>query len=112
MVVLDATRDGIEQIAESLAGRSDIGAIHLISHGSSGELQLGTGTLTAESMSEEYANEMATIRESLSDQADLLVYGCNFGEGSEGVDDVVNLLAEILSRTLNSACWISRKAYK
>ena len=94
VVVLDATRDGMGQIAESLAGRSDIDAIHLISHGSAGELQLGTGTLTAESMSGKYANEMATIRESLSDQADLLVYGCNFGEGSEGVD-AVNLLAEI-----------------
>ncbi len=94
VVVLDVTRDGMEQIAESLAGRSDIDAIHLISHGSSGELQLGTGTLTAESMLGKYANEMAMIRESLSDQADLLVYGCNFGEGSEGVD-TVNLLAEI-----------------
>ena len=94
VVVLDATRDGMEQIAESLAGRSDIDAIHLISHGSSGELQLGTGTLTAESMSGAYANEMATIREALSDHADILVYGCDFGEGSEGVD-TVNLLAEI-----------------
>jgi hypothetical protein len=94
VIMLDATRDGMEQIAESLAGRSDIDAIHLISHGSSGELQLGTGTLTAESMSGEYANEMATIRESLSDQADFLVYGCNFGDGSEGVE-AVNLLAEI-----------------
>ena len=94
VVVLDATRDGMDQIAESLAGRSNIDAIHLISHGSSGELQLGTGTLTAESMAGEYANEMATIRESLSGQADLLVYGCNFGEGSEGVE-AVNLLAEI-----------------
>ena len=93
-VVLDATRDGMEQIAESLVGRSDIDAIHLISHGSAGELQLGTGTLTAESMAGEYANEMATIRESLSGQADLMVYGCNFGEGSEGVE-AVNLLAEI-----------------
>ena len=30
VVVLDASRDGVEQIAESLAGRSGIDAIHLI----------------------------------------------------------------------------------
>ncbi len=94
VVVLDGTRDGMEQIAESLAGRSGVDAIHLISHGSAGELQLGTGTLTAESMSSEYADEFATIRGTLSDQADILVYGCNFGEGAEG-GDAVNLLAEL-----------------
>lgn len=81
VIMLDPTRDGVEQIAESLAGRSGIDAIHLISHGRSGELQLGVGTLTAESMSGEYADELATIRKALSDQADILVYGCDFAEG-------------------------------
>jgi VCBS repeat-containing protein len=91
VIMLDATRDGIEQIAESLAGRTGIDAIHLISHGSSGELQLGTGTLTADSMSAEYAGELATIREALSDQADFLVYGCDFAEGQTGLDAVQRL---------------------
>ncbi|MBX3329147.1 MAG: DUF4347 domain-containing protein [Nitrospira sp.] len=94
VVVLDATRDGIGQIAESLTGRSGIDAIHLISHGSSGELQLGTGRLTAESMSTEYADELATIRDALSDHADLLVYGCNFAEGQTGLD-AVQYLADL-----------------
>ncbi|MGQ0555786.1 MAG: cadherin domain-containing protein [Nitrospiraceae bacterium] len=94
VIMLDGGQDGVEQMAEALSGRSGIDAIHLISHGSSGELQLGTGTLNAQSMSGEYASELATIRESLSDHADVLVYGCNFAEGSEGVD-AVNLLAEL-----------------
>ena len=94
VIMLDGGQDGIEQMAEALSGRTGIDAIHLISHGSSGELQLGTGTLNVQSMSGEYANELATIRESLSDHADVLVYGCNFAEGSEGTD-AVNLLAEL-----------------
>ena len=94
VIMLDGGQDGIEQMAETLSGRTGIDAIHLISHGSSGELQLGTGTLNVQSMSGEYANELATIRESLSDHADVLVYGCNFAEGSEGTD-AVNLLAEL-----------------
>jgi VCBS repeat-containing protein len=94
VIMLDGGQDGVEQMASALEGRTGIDAIHLISHGSSGELQLGTGTLNAESMSSEYADEFATIRGTLSDQADLLVYGCNFGEGAEGAD-AVNLLAEL-----------------
>ncbi|MDC8448276.1 MAG: DUF4347 domain-containing protein [Nitrospira sp.] len=94
VIMLDPTRDGVEQIAESLAGRSGIDAIHLISHGSSGELQLGAGTLTAESMSGKYADELATIREALSDQADILVYGCDFAEGHNG-QEATTLLSQL-----------------
>ena len=94
VIMLDGGQDGVEQMAEALSGRSGIDAIHLISHGSSGELQLGTGTLNAESMSTEYADEFSTIRGALSEHADLLVYGCSFGEGVEG-SDAVNLLAEL-----------------
>ena len=42
IILLDSTKDGIEQIAEVLEGRSDIDAIHIVSHGNEGELQLGT----------------------------------------------------------------------
>jgi VCBS repeat-containing protein len=91
VVVLDASRDGVEQIAGSLAGRSGIDAIHLISHGDAGTLHLGTGTLNAESMSTRYADELATIQQSLSSQADILVYGCNFAEGEMGQAAVARL---------------------
>src|SRR5690242_18962376 len=92
--MLDPTRDGVEQIAESLTGRSGKDAVHLISHGSSGELQLGAGRLTAWSMSGEYADELATIREALSDQAALLVYGCDFAEGRDG-QEAAALLSQL-----------------
>jgi VCBS repeat-containing protein len=91
VVVLDASRDGVEQIAESLTGRSGIDAIHLISHGDAGTLQLGTGTLNAESMSTRYADEFTTIQQTLSEQADILVYGCNFAEGEVGQAAVARL---------------------
>jgi VCBS repeat-containing protein len=91
VVVLDASRDGVEQIAESLTGRSGIDAIHLISHGDAGTLQLGTGTLNAETMSTRYADEFTTIQQALSEQADILVYGCNFAEGEVGQAAVARL---------------------
>ncbi len=94
VILLDPTRDGIEQIAEILGDRSDIDAVHIISHGDPGELQLGTGTLSFASMQEEYADELATISQALSQEADLLVYGCNFGEGGSGTE-AANLLAAL-----------------
>ena len=91
VVLLDATRDGIEQIAEALAGRSDIDAIHIVSHGDQAELQLGTGRLTLYSMNGEYADELATIGQALTEKGDILIYGCNFGEGTLGQDAAARL---------------------
>jgi hypothetical protein len=42
VILLDSTRDGVEQIAEVLAGRNDIDAIHLIAEGNEAELHLGS----------------------------------------------------------------------
>ncbi|NGZ95720.1 MAG: hypothetical protein CV089_06245, partial [Nitrospira sp. WS110] len=94
VIMLDGGQDGVRQMATALSGRSGIDAVHLISHGSAGQLQLGTGTLNADSMSGEYADELATIQQSLSEQADILVYGCDFVEGDTG-QAAVNLLAEL-----------------
>ena len=84
VVMLDGGQDGVEQIANTLSVRTGIDAVHLISHGNAGELHLGTGSLTAESMSGQYADELATIQHSLSEQADILVYGCDFAKGEAG----------------------------
>ncbi len=94
VVLLNANRDGVEQIAEALAGRTDLDAIHLVSHGDQAELHLGTARLTVDSMLGKYADELGMIGQALSDDADILVYGCNFGEGDLG-QGAATKLAEI-----------------
>ncbi|MCC6140143.1 MAG: DUF4347 domain-containing protein [Nitrospira sp.] len=84
VIMLNGGSDGIEQMANTLSGRAGIDAIHIISHGSEGRLVLGTGALTQETMLGGYAEELAVIKQSLSETADLLVYGCNFSEGAAG----------------------------
>ena len=86
VILLDSTRDGIEQIAESLHGRSNIDGLHLIAEGNAAELHLGTTFLTKDAISGQYANLFTQIGQSLSASADLLIYGCNFGEGQAGLD--------------------------
>ncbi|MCA9467726.1 MAG: DUF4347 domain-containing protein, partial [Nitrospira sp.] len=94
VILLDSTREGVEQIAEALNGRTDIDAIHLISHGTEGVLNLGTSALTLDTMMGEYADELSLIKQTLSEEADLLIYGCNFAQGDSG-QAAVTLLAEL-----------------
>ncbi len=90
--ILNPARDGVEQMAEVLSSRQDISAIHILAHGRSGTLDLGTAKLTAASIASGHADEMAIIRSALSDNADILIYGCDFGAGARG-ENAVNALA-------------------
>ena len=82
--VLDAESDGVAQMAVVLAGRNGLDAVHVISHGSAGQLTLGDATLDRAGMEGAQREHLATIGAALAPDADLLVYGCNFGAGAEG----------------------------
>ena len=47
IITLDAHRDGIEQVTEALADRMQVDAIHFITHGTDGAVQLGGSWLNA-----------------------------------------------------------------
>ncbi|VFM96794.1 MAG: protein of unknown function (DUF4347) [Candidatus Kentron sp. G] len=83
VIELDADRDGVEAIAEELAQRSDIEAIHILSHGSSGEVSLGEARLNAGSLAQ-YSDELITWGNALTESGDILFYGCDVAEGSAG----------------------------
>ncbi|MCP4183640.1 MAG: DUF4347 domain-containing protein, partial [Hyphomicrobiales bacterium] len=84
IILLQADVDGIEQIANTLSNRTDIDALHIISHGNRAELMLGTAILTLDSINGEYFDELTVIGNALGENADILIYGCNFGEGILG----------------------------
>ena len=93
---MDLSQDGVEQIAAALEGRENVDAIHILSHGNQGELLLGTGRLNAQTMQGEYADELATIRDALSEDGDILIYGCDFSGGVIG-QQAAELLSELTS---------------
>jgi hypothetical protein len=70
--ILDAGRDGLKLIAEILSSRSSIDTIHLVTHGSAGELQLGALDLTSQNLSH-YFDELAVIKQALNPEADILL---------------------------------------
>ncbi|NWL78815.1 hypothetical protein DM872_18380 [Pseudomonas taiwanensis] len=81
VVVLDSSKDGLQQIADYLDGRSGIDAIHIISHGSEGQVLLGTSVLDTGSV-QQRADDLAAIGDSLKADGDILIYGCDVAKGS------------------------------
>ena len=92
VVQLDSSRDGIEQIGQALAGRSNLGAVHILSHGAAGELQLGNGMLDQRTLDDQ-ADRIAEWGRALGADADILLYGCDVAGSSAGQAFVHNLAA-------------------
>ncbi|MBV1706408.1 MAG: DUF4347 domain-containing protein [Hyphomicrobiales bacterium] len=86
IVLIDPAKNGVDQIANVLAAHRDVSLVQIVSHGSAGNLYLGTADLNAASMTTTYASDMATIKASLASNAQVLVYGCDFAQGTAGVD--------------------------
>jgi hypothetical protein len=83
VVLLDGTGDGLREMAAYLAGRHGIDAIHIVSHGVSGEMYLGIDQITSLALSS-YTNDTATIAAALKPGGDVLLYGCDIANGSVG----------------------------
>jgi ELWxxDGT repeat protein len=91
--LLRSGEDGIDQITQMLLGQRGISAIHILSHGASGGVQLGESWLDLQTLPSRVA-QLKSWSQSLTDDADILLYGCNVGEGSNG-RDFVKALAQI-----------------
>lgn len=84
VVVLDGSTDGLAQIAAHLEGRpASLDAIHILSHGQPGLLQLGSLALDQAAMDEREA-VLAQIGQALGDNGDILLYGCDVAAGPQG----------------------------
>lgn len=84
LVLLDGMRDGLAQMAAHLQGRSGIGALHVLSHGSPGRLHWGSTVLDADN-APGHADLLRAIGSALADDGDVLLYGCHSGAGREGI---------------------------
>ena len=84
VVLIDSRSDGIDQVRAALAGQSGIGAIHIVSHGSEGLLWLGTSRIDTAAIEGSLAASLGAIGRSLTSNGDILLYGCDFAEGTAG----------------------------
>ncbi|MBN1141522.1 MAG: DUF4347 domain-containing protein, partial [Deltaproteobacteria bacterium] len=93
IVLLDSERDGIEQISEILAARSDLAAVHFILHGSEGEIELGNTTLNGAALRQN-SEALAAWGRALTESGDFLFYGCDLAKGGAG-QSLVNSIAAL-----------------
>ncbi|MGB5743771.1 MAG: DUF4347 domain-containing protein, partial [Sedimenticolaceae bacterium] len=91
--MLDPQRSGVDQITRLLFQYADLDAIHLISHGGDGTLQLGSDTLDQASLDHK-EDFISTWGAALSADGDILIYGCNLAASETG-EALVNALAEL-----------------
>ncbi len=83
IVELDPSLDGIDQISDILSERRDIGAIHILTHGSDAQINLGGSRLTSENL-EAFAAPISHWGQALSADADILFYGCDIAASTDG----------------------------
>jgi hypothetical protein len=83
IVILEKDRSGVEQITQALTGPSKIKALHLVSHGSPGSLQLGSDILNGENL-DSFNSLLQQWGKALTKTADILLYGCEVAAGEIG----------------------------
>ena len=95
VILLDSTKDGIEQVTEALANYQQLDSIQILSHGDFGSLQLGSTKLNADNI-HHYSSQLASWSDYLTENGDILLFGCNFGGTTVG-DDLVTDLSQLTS---------------
>ncbi|MGP9820162.1 DUF4347 domain-containing protein [Salinarimonas sp. NSM] len=90
IVILDPARDGVEQMADALRGRTGLAEVHVVSHGWDGQVRLGTALLYEGSL-DRYAAELAVIGAALGEGGDIVFWGCDVAKGEYGTQFVDRL---------------------
>lgn len=93
VVLLNNEQQGISQISDALKQYQNLDAIHLISHGSAGNIELGHSQINPQSLLENAA-EIQGWSDALNSDADFLIYGCNLASTPEGIQ-LVDQLAQL-----------------
>jgi hypothetical protein len=83
IIPLQSEQDSITQITETLSNYDDLLGIHIISHGSSGQLELGDSVVNLQTLSSR-SQDLRTWADALAPDADILLYGCNVAAGTVG----------------------------
>ena len=91
--ILDSTTDGVAQITDILSqSNTEFDAIHILSHGDEGQVNLGNTVLSSENLVD-FADQIAGWANALSADADLLFYGCELAGNAEGEQFIESISA-------------------
>src|SRR5262249_38501089 len=89
-IVLDALRPAARQIADALAERRDLSAVHVIAHGAPGRVSFAADHWSARTLTDE-ADDFAAIGRAFGIGGNLRLWSCRTGARPEGADFVASL---------------------
>jgi hypothetical protein len=101
IVMIDQGQDGIAQITAALSGKTGIGAIHVISHGEAGILEIGSSVLTDTSLPQ-FASQIRSWSAALAPGANILLYGCDLASNPAG-QSLVQSIASLTAAAVAAA---------
>ncbi|MEG4944954.1 DUF4347 domain-containing protein, partial [Microcoleus sp. F4-D5] len=90
IVLLKENSSAIAQITQALADQKDIAAVHILSHGSEGSLKLGSDILDSINL-ENFSSQIEQWGNALTENGDILLYGCDVGAGETCLNFVKHL---------------------
>ena len=91
--LINSNEDGFKRINEILKDRKNIDALHLIGHGSAGQILFGNAFLNNETI-DNYKSTLTSIGQSLTTSGDILFYGCNVASTEQG-EILIKKISEI-----------------
>ena len=89
-VTIAADQDGVALIGQYLAENQGVATVHILSHGEPGSVTLGNMRLDAGTI-EQSAGLLTTWQQGLSENADILIYGCHVAGSVQGEALLVQL---------------------
>ncbi|MGL4503497.1 MAG: DUF4347 domain-containing protein [Planktothrix sp.] len=104
VVALHPQQDGVAQIGNFLTGRSNIAALHIVSHGRLGGLYLGSTRLAMDIL-DSYSLLVQQWRNALTANADFLIYGCNVAANSATSPNAFLLRLHEITGANNDYCF-------
>ena len=94
VILLPAGGNGLDALAAALADYGTLDALHLVSHGGTGRINLGDLHLTSTNLAGQ-GTALTAIASHLTGESDVLVYGCSVAAGASGQAFVQGLSAAL-----------------
>ncbi|WP_138500066.1 DUF4347 domain-containing protein [Nostoc sp. PA-18-2419] len=83
IIPLSPEQDSITQITQTLSHYDNLLGVHVISHGSSGQLNLGDSLVNLQTL-DSRSQDLQSWGDALAPDADILLYGCDVAAGTVG----------------------------
>ena len=92
IVYINEGEDGVDVITNTLQNYHDVSSVQILAHGGGGNVLLGSTNLNSTTVHQRQ-DEIAQWGDSMTDNGDILLYGCLTANGKAGVDFVNSLAA-------------------